>query len=312
MRCDTMAEASDRLRPDISIAEVLAKWPAMRDHWERGRFLGKLARLAATACSPAEAAAEIGCEAEQLESLLANDIEVADTWNQARLDLVIDCKRVLVEQLKAGKAAAIAQIERILRSQIATAHIDFHRVTVEQLTAIVGRSRQTIYNWSNHGGLRANADGSYDLAELWRWREEDLARQAAGRKVSGTTDPLRAARAEQVELAVAAKRGELLARDEVIAGFVARAQGFLLATGPHQIADLAQRIAAPDAGGSGRDARVSYVSGLIGQWIGQIRAGQCSVPEMLRLPADKAAELQEFIESLQPQQTGNTTDGQAG
>lgn len=103
--------------------------------------------------------------------------------------------------------------------------VDLHRLPQRAVLEVLDITRPTIGQWAGRGCGR-NVDGTYDLAVVVKWRLDELqGRIAAARQEIGRGRARREmAQAELAEMALAERRGELLPRGPVVAGWIARYQ----------------------------------------------------------------------------------------
>jgi len=101
--------------------------------------------------------------------------------------------------------------------------VDVSRLPQGEMLAVCGITRPTAAQWRARGCPR-NANGSYDLAAVVRWRLAELETRIA----DGRADRNRArsrretALARMAELELAEREGELLPRGATVAGWIAR------------------------------------------------------------------------------------------
>lgn len=105
---------------------------------------------------------------------------------------------------------------------------DVSRVPQSEVIRILGVSKPTMGEWGKRGCPR-NRDKSYDLAAVWQWRMAELEERIRLARRLSMLEKGRArkmdADAELAEMSVAQRKGELLPRAGVIAGWVARYKG---------------------------------------------------------------------------------------
>jgi hypothetical protein len=291
----SLADAEVELRLAAGLEPMLRSDAKLRAAWDRGRLLRNVRMLAGTAVTVSEAAAALSMDETVLGGLLEQDLEVADAWHQARLGTTIAVKAAMVAEAKKGKPGAVRQVESILRREVlSSSRTDLRRLSQQQMVEVAGVTRQALHLWETTEGMPRNSDGSYDLVAWVKWFEQHVERRLSrqpGKRTGAETDPLRAARAEEMELRIQEKRGQLLDRHEVIAGLVARLQA---------LTNAVFRKAEPAA-----QACVNQPAEII---IRQFRdfgdeliRSQREIPEELRLPPAAAEELSAFLASLQPE-----------
>lgn len=292
LECETFAEADSKTGTKIPLAKVIHDHAKLYDAWERGRLLRSIRDLAGSAATVSECEEALGLEAGKLKSMLDTDAEVADIWNDERLGVIIEIKTALVDEAKKGKPAAAKQVESIIRKEIARPHIDFKRLTIQQIVEITGKTRQTIRDWTTKHGLVRNSDKTYNLAELFAWFEGFTVRKLSRvpEKFS-EADPLKAAKAEKLEVDLAEKRGRLLDRQQIIAGLVGRHQNMVtsLNRGAEDLASLCQ----------GKPSR--KIAEILRAFFDDIRRSMCKVPEQLRLQPAAEKKLEQLLSELDPE-----------
>ena len=286
MRCEHIAEAEIALKCR-DLARSLAANERLNAAWERGRFLGDVRDLAASAATVDEAEEVLGLDTGQLSQQLAVDRELADVWNHQRLQLAIALKGAMVAKAKEGNRTAILQIEAVLKREIGRLRGDLGHVTLAQMMDITGKSRQTIHEWVTLHGLNRNADRTFDLATFFAWFERfTLAKDRP--QGSAKSDPLKDMKAQRLRQEIAEKQGQLLSRDEVMAGIIARHQAL---------------VNAMDAGAEGlavlcHGQPPAEIARIIQGAFADIRNGLCTAPDELRLPAAAAAALTQILKGL--------------
>jgi phage terminase Nu1 subunit (DNA packaging protein) len=102
---------------------------------------------------------------------------------------------------------------------------DASRLPQTEVLRIFGVSKPGLLDWHRRGCPR-NEDRSYDLAAVVQWRMRELeARAKQARQLSGLDEARRrktAADAQLAEMTLAQRRGDLLPRTAVVAGWVSR------------------------------------------------------------------------------------------
>ena len=105
--------------------------------------------------------------------------------------------------------------------------MDVSRLPQAEIVSLCGITRATLGDWQRRGCPR-NRDGTYDGPRVMAWRLAELERRIADARRLSALDAVRVRRgrlaAESAELDLAQRRGELLPRVAVIAGWVARYQ----------------------------------------------------------------------------------------
>lgn len=288
-----LAAADVQLNLKKPLADILGKFEKLQRAWDRGRMLRNLQQFAATAVTIAEAEDALGMETGKLKELLETDLEVADIWNEARLQTIIDIKRALVDSAKDGRPAAAKQIEGILRREIAHPKVDFRHLPIAVMVEMTGKTRQTIHDWTTKHGLPRNADKTYDLAEFLRWFESFTIKKVntSGKPSLADIDPLKSVKAEKLKTDLQKQKGQLLDRGQVITGQLARLQSLVnsLARKPEELAMLCH--GQPPA----------KIARILNTFFDDVRRQQCEVPAELQLPPDLAKQFAELLEKLRPE-----------
>ncbi len=289
---ESMAEASTAAKTKRPLNKLMTDYPVLRKAWDRGRFLRNLKELAATAVTIPEAEEALELEAGYLKKEMEEDREVADTWNQARLATTIEIKAALVTAAKEGKPTAIKNVARILRTEIAKTAADLAHVSIAQMIEITGKTRQTVHDWYTKYGLSRNSDKTFNLVQFFGWFEEFTIRKTRGAgKPLALTDPLKAAKAEKLELDLAHQRDQLLDRGAVLAGQLARQQNLVNAIS-HKAEDLSMLC---------HGQPPEKITVILSSFFQDLRSQQCQVSEQLRLPPQAAETFRKLLEELRPE-----------
>jgi len=118
-----------------------------------------------------------------------------------------------------------------------------------------------------------NADKSYDLAMFLPWLEKFCLSKQGPTRIA-PIDPLKSIKAEKIEIELSRQKGELLDRQIVLAGFLARYQSWLNAlTGKKTELALACQ-----------NQPAKTIEDLLNQYFDEVRRKQCEVADQLRLP----------------------------
>lgn len=286
------ASAAEMFGFDDSLADYLGKNKDIQTAWERGRFLRNLRQLASTAVTISEAENTLELQPGQLKKMIETDAEIAELWNCERLAVTIALKKAIVEKAKEGKLNAIKQIEYLLRNEIAGRdQVDFKRVTITQLCELTGRTRQSVHDWYTKHGLNRNSDKTFDLFDFIPWYANFIITKKAdapGRPAGNRTDPLRDVRAQNLQLDLEHKRGQLLDRQQVIAGLLARSQT-LVNSLDRKAEDLAALC---------NNRPMVKIVEILDNFFDDVRRQQCTVPEFLQLPQKAREKYQELMELL--------------
>ncbi len=224
----SIVDAAAHLGRRYDLAKLLTEHAELAAAWSRGQFLRNVQALAATGASVAEAANRLGLAADDLQGRLASDLELANIWNQARLNTAIELKAGWLAKAKEGNARAMAQVEIALANEIARAAMDIHTVPEHQMCQIAGVTRQTLNRWLREEAMPRNAgETTYDLPAVWAWHETFTKKRCGTASGAGEPDRLRDVKAERLELELAARKGELVSVESVKAGILARERALL-------------------------------------------------------------------------------------
>lgn len=290
LECENQAEANAAIRTRRSLAEIFKKYPQIRQAWDRGRFLRYLRRMARAGASITEAAKKLGfANGRLLKTMIDEDEVVGEIWNETKNDVFIEIKTALIEAAKEGNLAAAKMVDGFLSDEKERPGFDISRITIFQLSEIVGKARTTILEWYKKFGLPRNADKTFDMSIVWAWREKFLFKKASeGKETAAELDPLKKIKAERLELELKKSRSQMLDRDKVMAGLLAR----------HQIVLFWADRRPDELGRLCHGQKPERIAELIKDSVVELRRDLCHVPEELKLP--KAAEEQflKILESL--------------
>jgi len=294
LECENLTEADAAIRTRQSLSEIFVKHPQIRQAWDRGRFLRNLRGLARTGASVTEAAKKMGLVNRQvLRSMIDEDEEVGDLWDQTQLEVYIEIKSALIDAAKEGKADAVRAVESFLLEEKERPGFDPSRITIIQLIELTGKHRTTIHEWHTKFGLPRNADKTFDLGIFFSWHEDFLRKRVSEKEsaaVPAVLDPLKAMKAEKLKLELASHRNELLDRSEVIIGQVAWVQNIVTfcERGIEEISRLCL--------GQPREKVAEIARGFFRD----LHTEAAKVPKEVRLPAAMEKELIEFLQRLKP------------
>ena len=290
LECENLTEADAAISTRKSLKEIFREYPQIRKAWDRGRFLRNLRDLARTGVSISEASKKLGfANGRALRSMIDEDVEVGDLWNQTQLDVYIDIKSALIDAAKEGKADAVRAVESFLLKEKEQPEFDPSHVTTLQLTELTGKARQRIHEWHTKYGLPRNTDKTFDLSIFLAWNEEFLIGKASAEKgPAAVLDPLKQIKAERLKLELKKHRGEVLDREEVMAGLIARHQ-IVISWANHRAEELAWLC---------RGQKPERIVQLIKEAIAELRRDLCKIPEELRLPDITEKLFQKTLESL--------------
>lgn len=287
------ADGAAGLTPNL--AKYLERHPRLRVAFERGQFLRNLKSLASIVMTVSEAAHKLGLQSgEALREILDTDAEAGDLWSQKRLDTIIDARQALLTAAKEGNHVAIRAVENYLREekQQAGPAADLQHLSQKEIAELFDVSRVTLNEWQSKHGLSRNADRSYNLAEVIRWYGEFAKRKIGGKILPA--DKLRDLKAEEKSLDLAQRRGQLLEREAVVAGFLARWQMVVGAFG-YKRRELSQMV---------HGQTIERIEEQLGRFFEDLQRSWLSVPEFLQLPPEAAAKLAECLQlCAEPQET---------
>ena len=292
LECDNLAEADAAIKKRKSLKEIFKKHPRLQQAWDRGRFLRNLKAMARTGINVSEAAKKLGLgNGLALRSMLDEDAEVRDIWEQTRLEVYCEIKEALVDEAKGGNPVAIRAVENFLQEEKERPGFEPSRVTMGQLAEITGKNRKTIHDWFTKEGLPRNADKTFDLGIFLAWFEDytlQKVRVPGGREPPIFTDPLRQMRAEKLKVELAKHRDQLLDRDEVIMGQIAWVQN-IVSFCERGIGELSRLCSSQPREKIAEIARVFFQD---------LHIAAAKVPKELNLPAVKEKELIDFLLGL--------------
>lgn len=285
-------DADVAIRTRKSLSEILRKYPQLRQAWDRGQFLRDLKRLARSGFSVSDAAKNLGfANGQVLRTMIDEDMEVGNLWNQANLEVRIEIKSALIEAAKEGKADAVRAVESFLQGEKERPGFDHSRITILQLTEITGKTRQTIHEWYTKFGLPRNADKTFDLGIFLAWHEEFVLKKAsAGKKSIAVLDPLKTAKAEMIRLELDKKRKVLLDRQEVVCTEIFWVQNLKThcSRGAEELAGLCQNQSR------------EKIKELMDTWFKDLFLSMTKVPVHLSFPPAMGRELESFLKRLKP------------
>lgn len=143
----------------------------------------------------------------------ASSTSAADQAHRDRGNAALK-KQLNGEALTASEANAIAKLERL--SQKEQLRAAYRRATGEDLRGLLGCTRMQLTRYVAYGMPR-NEDGTYNLAMALPWLlEHERARvRKEGEKAVDALEVYRRSRAEEAQLAVARRKGEVLPADLV-------------------------------------------------------------------------------------------------
>ena len=284
--CEDLMAADGQAGLRRPLSRMLQKHASLAEAWQRGQFLRNLQGLAGVVETVSEAARKLGLPSgEALREMLDTDREVADLWNQTRLNTRIEVRKSVLEQARAGNQWAIRAVELYLRedSRPATAGLDTRHLMQKEIAELFGVDRMTVKLWNDKHGCPRNTDGSYHLADVIRWWKDYEKRKSGGKLLPA--DKLRDLKAEEKELDLAARRYELLDREEVIAGLVARWQN-IVASFKYKGRELAVMI---------HSQTVDQIEMILSRFFEELQSEWLKLPEFLHLSEAASEKLAECL-----------------
>ncbi len=287
MEFETLAEADASIAESINLLEAIGLHKVLAAAWSRGRFLRNISLQAASPMTAQEAAYSMSMSPEQLAEILANDIEAADLWRQRRIASAVSIKMKLVAQADAGNKTAISQVGKML-ADVQRPDMDFNKVSGTQMEALFGVTRMTMHKWRTEKGAPRHADCTWSLPAMIAWHAGFSASKTSGR-VAGVVEKVNSfqdVKTQKIQLELDTQRGQLLDRDEVMAGFVARAQVIAIAAAAEP-----ERLASELVGCSAGE-----IQSKIGEMFGSLKKSLQAVPPELKMN-EKAESL--FVKCLQ-------------
>jgi hypothetical protein len=228
--CKDIAEADAASGLGPNLARYFERHPRIRAAFDRGRFLANLKALASVVATVSEAAHKLGLvSGEALREMLDTDAEAGDIWSKTRLDTIIQARQSLLSAAKEGNQTAIRAVENYLREEKQTQGpaADLTHLAQKDLCELFTVSRVTLNEWQARHGLPRNADKTYNLGAVILWYKEFAQRKEGGRILPA--DKLRDLKAEEKQMDLAQRRGQLLERDRVLADLVQHWQRIIAA-----------------------------------------------------------------------------------
>jgi phage terminase Nu1 subunit (DNA packaging protein) len=292
--CENLAAAdaaADLARP---LASFIARDGKLKAAWERGQFLRNLEALAGVVETVSEAAGKLKLSSgRQLREILDTDIEAADIWSQTRLDTRIAARQALLAAARDGNQAAIKAVENYLRDdqRAASSGPDMSKLMQKQVADLFDVNRLTVRNWVERHGCPQNADGSYDLGQVIKWFSNYQRRKSGTHVVPA--DKLRDLKVERMALQLSEEKGELLNREEVIAGLLARWRNIVGAF-KYKRRELASMC---------HNQTVEGIEDIVGRFFAELQQKQLEVPEFLKLEAGAEKKLIELFDLLTTKDT---------
>jgi len=216
-----LSQIADRLGVTIRQLNRALDRPTFRRAYDRGRLLYQVHRLSRLGSSYREAAATLGMEAGEFERLTRTDPEIAEVWQNSRIGALQGTVAQLLAAAKRGDLGAIRTVIDRYQADVGGGGTTLSALRVHELAEAFEVSRQTVHNWAQQGAPR-NADGSFHLASVIRWRQAALAVRHGESSEKTASTRHREAQAKRAELAYRRERASLVDRQEVMAGILSR------------------------------------------------------------------------------------------
>lgn len=227
--------------------------------------------------APKKGDRELAALAKELKDVAAFDKKIGEHFDLEEHPRIKTALREAVSQ----------QIEDIIKRKFrGKKYKDFRRVTFKQLEELTGRTRRTIYDWLGKG-LKRESDGSFFLPTFITWFEQYTVEKLPAKAVAAA-NPYQKLRTEHLKYTLAEQKRELLRRDEVMAGYVARHQN-LVTSFRHKAEDLLMEI---------QGLPESKKQEILNKFFDDVLTQQCSVPEELHLPEEIAELFAELLKKL--------------
>ena len=297
MRYITMAECEQTEGLKFELGSLLKKKKAIATAWERGQLLRKLAEFGEGNASISQVETDLDLRPGGLEALFATDAEAAEAFNNTRIATIAFIQKSIVEKVRGGQitVTALRQIETMLRREVAKKSADFEHIPLDTMVDLTGVSRQTIHAWWSKNGMPKNSDGTYNIKQFLPWFEKftiEKIRPAAAKDNTYQNEKVRRMRAENEEYL-----GNLLPRDSVLAGWVARYRQ-LITTLDRQAGELPLLLAGQTA---------EKMSPVLAEVFASIRKNLCEMPAELKLPASAAAKFAEVLKIISATEEGENS-----
>lgn len=285
----TIADAERSLK-DVQLADVFRDHPKHTQAWNRGRFLRNLAGFASTPVTIPEAEIKLDLEHGQLQQMIETDPEVCDTWNQTRIEFLISVKKAVGDKALEGKAGAAKLIEGMLRD-VSTPKADVLHVPIDQMCELCGITRQTLHDWYKNKGLQRNSDNTFNLKSFIEWYGGFVLEKNKVKAAPASIDPMRDLKAQRLQIDIQEKHGQLLDRNMVVSGLMARQQALVNALNK-DVGSLAMRC---------HGQTIEKISEVLESFFEDVRRQQCQLPEELTLPEDVEKQLLKLLDQLNPE-----------
>jgi len=292
VKYQNLADADAAADLNVSLVDYIKKYKDLAAAWDRGRLVRNIRELAGTPITITQAEITLELKHGELFQMIQDDPEIRDLWNAERLALIITVQKAILEKAKAGQNSAIKQIEHLLKNEIAGRdQVDFTHVSINELGKLTGRTRQAVHEWHIKHGLNRNSDKTFNLFEFIPWYHDFILTKKAdapGRTSSNKLDPLRDARARKLQVEMEKEQGQLLDREQVIAGLLARQQVFI-----SSIENKSETLA-----GLCINKPQKKIQEILENFFDDTRRRQCMIPEVLQLPPEAQTLFSELINIL--------------
>lgn len=285
--CDDIVAAAVKYKGNL--IDRLKRSKALRDAWDRGRFLRDISQFAYAGATKAQVATKLRIDLPAFEEMLSAP-EASDIWITAQNNGEIEVLMGVKAEATAGNKAALKSLGRIYQNERpAGSVLDLYRMTIDQMCYITGITRQTLHAWVTEYKLPRNGDKTFDLRVFIKWFEIFTQRKVNVTPQVTGEDSLRELKAVQLKNKIEEDVGKLLPRDEVIKGLVARLRQFLtlwdrLVDG---VCDKCANL--PKQG----------VDVILALFKDELRGEFCKVEFEMKLNESQVAELETFLKRLE-------------
>lgn len=293
--CEDLAEADQALALRRPLVDVIAGDGELAAAWRRGQFLRKLETAASKVQSLSQAAKwlKVAGGGMALRKILDGDLEAKDVWDENWLRAEMEVKAATFANAKAGNGQAIKTVENWIRAADgeagATVRADYGRLSISQAAELFGVTRQAVHEWFTKQGLGRNPDGSFDLKTMIAWFEQFTVTKASrGKDILAEINPLQAIKARRLAVDLERARGNLLDREQVVAGQVARFGNLIDSLGK-----LAREVAPMLV-----NQTLDTIKEILAKYAAGVIVAQRQIPEELELPEAAAEALAKVYEEL--------------
>jgi len=289
-----MAQADHTAGLPRPLRDIIDGDAALEAAWSRGQFLRNLrsAALKLTSLSKVARFLKIPGAGPELRRMLDADDEARNVFDSSWLKSEFDNRQRIIDSADAGNHQAIKSVALWLREKPEAGQgqaVSFSRIPMMQLAELFHVTRQAIDKWTRQRGLPRNADGTFDLADVLPWFENDITERIGGAVKPNEVDETRTLKAERLRRELDKDLGRLLERDKIVKGFTAR---FVmvkrsLETLPRDIGPLLENQSA------------MRIGDILTTWVTKVLSDQKTVPDEFSLPDDAGGKLLECLELLQ-------------